>query len=1051
MKKTFSKALSLLLVLAMVVGVMPMALAASEGSVRIAPDDAILSLEDASVTTGVAVKAITAPDNYANPSYEWSGTGVSGSQDSATFTATTAGTYTVSLVVTWTKVEGAAAETDPATKTASHEALIKVQDAPTTNVTVTPTTASLKAGEFVNLTATTEPAGRSVSWNSSDATVATVSNGRVTGVKAGTATITATSGNKSATCVVTVTAVEPSSIAITGAKDIVIGQELPLGIDTQTGVDKSKITWKSSSDAIATVTADGLVKGVDDGEVTITAIYTKADSTEIKDTKTIKVTEGTPVIKPIGEQQVKKGSYTTVYPELSFKPNSLGSTAPQFKAEISTGDPVESDIVKITTATGTSFRFYGKAAGKETIKVTCTNVTTVAPIYFDIYVPAGDVTCTPQSTTAYSGAKVTLTPSYSASNTVDKYTFEIVKQTGNNTITKSVATNNMSCTFTLSGKYPAAAQVQIKAYDGETLVGECVSYVSFYLNNEVRVEMPEGAKTMSFGYASDNKNGIHVADEMLDGLVNATGSNIVSGYNVLISGLDTVEGTLSNTNHASTITSTSLPKTVFTAGTYGSAAFYYTVVPSADYGDMPLIRGYMEIDYDGNSDGDITYSTTYNKSVTFLERDFNEFWKNYWEERNDRYYSDLEFVTFRSPSDGTLYTSTTSTSSSYKATISDQFYYGTYTKGNNKEDLGSLTFVPDSKKTYEYDVTIPFTAYGTESQESVTGVVVIHMNESGNEITSRGTYIGTTYAKQIAEDYKTAKGQNLSYVIFDVPDVEKVSLFFRVPTGSDGKGSLISKGEKVPYNQKLYYSTSNYTNDALSYVIVVPAAEYYGKITLKYTAYDSNGKNPYDGTLTYTVKQKTESDVFADMTRSYNWAYDSVDFLYYDEISQGSVKGYNRYYNPSANITRGDFMLMLYRAFLAEDYSDYNVKDNFNDMVKGNTEYSQETYHAVGVAKYLGISNGTNGKYNPKANITREEAMTLIYRTLEEMNRELEYDSNVSASSFKDYNKISAYAKTAISNLVDHGIIVGNNNNVNPKNNITRAEMACILHRVITY
>ena len=44
-----------------------------------------------------------------------------------------------------------------------------------------------------------------MTWASSDSTVATVSNGTVTGVKAGTANITATNGDAVATCVVTVT------------------------------------------------------------------------------------------------------------------------------------------------------------------------------------------------------------------------------------------------------------------------------------------------------------------------------------------------------------------------------------------------------------------------------------------------------------------------------------------------------------------------------------------------------------------------------------------------------------------------------------------------------------------------------------------------------------------------------------------------------------------------------------------------------------------------------------------------------------------------------
>lgn len=71
-------------------------------------------------------------------------------------------------------------------------------------------TATVAAGSTVALTATTIPAGETVTWSSDDTSKATVSNGTVTGVAAGSATITAsiTVGGVTKTdkCVVTVTA-----------------------------------------------------------------------------------------------------------------------------------------------------------------------------------------------------------------------------------------------------------------------------------------------------------------------------------------------------------------------------------------------------------------------------------------------------------------------------------------------------------------------------------------------------------------------------------------------------------------------------------------------------------------------------------------------------------------------------------------------------------------------------------------------------------------------------------------------------------------------------
>lgn len=80
-----------------------------------------------------------------------------------------------------------------------------------TSVTLDKTEATVEEGADVQLTATVNPSDttedKTVAWTSSDETVATVDNtGKVTGVKAGTAEITATAGAKSAKCAVTVTA-----------------------------------------------------------------------------------------------------------------------------------------------------------------------------------------------------------------------------------------------------------------------------------------------------------------------------------------------------------------------------------------------------------------------------------------------------------------------------------------------------------------------------------------------------------------------------------------------------------------------------------------------------------------------------------------------------------------------------------------------------------------------------------------------------------------------------------------------------------------------------
>ena len=90
-------------------------------------------------------------------------------------------------------------------------------DVPATGVTLDKTELSLTEGESATLTATVEPENatdKAIVWTSSDNAVATVENGVVTAVKAGTATITAACGSAKAECTVTVTAAPAGPLSV---------------------------------------------------------------------------------------------------------------------------------------------------------------------------------------------------------------------------------------------------------------------------------------------------------------------------------------------------------------------------------------------------------------------------------------------------------------------------------------------------------------------------------------------------------------------------------------------------------------------------------------------------------------------------------------------------------------------------------------------------------------------------------------------------------------------------------------------------------------------
>jgi len=162
-------------------------------------------------------------------------------------------------------------------------AALTVTNIPVASVTVTPATGSIAPGQMWQLTATPKDAngtaltGRVVTWVSSATAIATVSvSGLVTGVAAGSTTITATSEGQSGTAAVTVSVVPVATVTVTpGTASIPLGQTWQLTATPKdangTTLTGRVITWASNATGVATVSALGLVTSVAVGSATITA------------------------------------------------------------------------------------------------------------------------------------------------------------------------------------------------------------------------------------------------------------------------------------------------------------------------------------------------------------------------------------------------------------------------------------------------------------------------------------------------------------------------------------------------------------------------------------------------------------------------------------------------------------------------------------------------------------------------------------------------------------------------------------------------------------
>jgi uncharacterized protein YjdB len=173
-------------------------------------------------------------------------------------------------------------------------------------------------GEVLQLTASTlNGTDGSYTWSSSDTEVATVdANGAVTGVAEGEVYLTATGADtgamhEHAVVVVPAGTVVPPSITVTGGHSVMVGEDLALTAATANGTDGA-YTWDTDDAMVATVSANGVVTGVAEGEVAITVTGDDSGATA---TYPVVVT-AIPVIpvasvKLTGEYAILAGTTTT--------------------------------------------------------------------------------------------------------------------------------------------------------------------------------------------------------------------------------------------------------------------------------------------------------------------------------------------------------------------------------------------------------------------------------------------------------------------------------------------------------------------------------------------------------------------------------------------------------------------------------------------------------------------------------------------------------------------------------------------------------------------
>ncbi|HEX6533934.1 MAG TPA: Ig-like domain-containing protein, partial [Gemmatimonadaceae bacterium] len=332
-------------------------------------------------------------------------------------------------------------------------------------VDLSPTRATIAEGDTLHFTAVPRSAAgdslgdRPVAWSTGDAGVATVSaSGRVTGVHAGSTTLTATAEGVTATAAITVEVPTVATVTIAPTSvSLLAGQSSQLTATVKDSRGQSltdrTIAWSSTNTAVATVSAAGLVSGVAEGSTTI-----YATSERKKDSVRVSVSRA-----PVASVSVTPSSATIEAgksAQLTATPEDAG------------GKPLAGRIVSWTTSSAavatvsSTGMVTAVAAGSATVTATCEGKSGAASVSVVVVQPTvASVSVTPASDTVLAGSTTQLaaTPKDASGSALSGRTIAwsssdtAVATVSSAGLVRGVAPGRATITATIDGKSGSAS------------------------------------------------------------------------------------------------------------------------------------------------------------------------------------------------------------------------------------------------------------------------------------------------------------------------------------------------------------------------------------------------------------------------------------------------------------------------------------------------------------------------------------------------------------------------------------------------------------------
>lgn len=434
---------------------------------------------------------------------------------------------------------------------------------------------------------------------------------------------------------------------------------------------------------------------------------------------------------------------------------------------------------------------------------------------------------------------------------------------------------------------------------------------------------------------------------------------------------------------------------------------------------------------------DINYNVVAGKSVTFNQKDFEDFLENYADDNGD-YNSRKDEISFdhavltssipSAKSEGTLYYGSTEITSSNKSktdmTDMDKVSFDSVSKPSR--DTVTLTFKVygdlykngSSRKTeVKYDVNVVISVV----KEDLTYTVGI---DDTVQLTARDFV-------NFLQDAKTSyRKSTLDYVKFDVSGKNVSSYAYG---GLYRSYSSYSTGKLADSTDKFYYEPSRTQYDLADVAYHTTRWAEAGKtVYIPFTVYGTKGEEA-SGTMAITIAQTMN---FIDVKPG-DFFYEPVKWAVNNKITNGTS---STTFSPYKNCNRAEIVTFLWRA--AGSPEPTVTRNPFTDV---NSVRDASYYKAILWASQKGITAGSTATtFSPYQECTRSQIVTFLYRYAGK-------PSGYYSNPFKDVDSVNeASYYNAILWAVGKGITQGTSTTTfSPYASCTRGEAVTFLYRYV--